>query len=448
MADHFDAIVMGMGPGGEAVAGQLIAAGRRVAVVEKELIGGECPYWACMPSKALLRPIEARAEASNAAGVSTPAMDWPKIRDYRDVIVRHLDDSAQADAYRADGATVVKGEGRLVGPGQVRVNGDQLTAQDIIVGTGSTQARPTVEGLDRVPVWTNREATNLTEIPERALVIGGSAVAIELSTFLSRMGSRVTMVERGPRLLGREASELGDLIAAHLVKDGIDVRLDCQIRAAHREGSDTVVDLDDGTSERVDVIVLATGRALRSDIGLDSVGVPVGRHGEIPVDQHCRVTDGLWAVGDVTGVALFTHMAMYQGRVVADNILGRPRIAKYTGVPRVVFAEPEIAAVGLTTDAARRQGVDVTTAQVDVAQSISRPVTYETEPRGTLELIADRKRRVLVGAWAVAPMAGEWIHTAALAIRAELPIDVLLDGISQFPTYNEAYYEAAAALHL
>jgi pyruvate/2-oxoglutarate dehydrogenase complex dihydrolipoamide dehydrogenase (E3) component len=279
-------------------------------------------------------------------------------------------------------------------------------------------------------------------------VIGGSAVAVELSTFLSRMGCRVTMVERGPRLLGREVSELGDLIAAHMVKDGIDVRLDCQARAARREGGDTVVELDDGTTERVDVIVLATGRELRSDLGLDAVGVPVGPHGEVPVDQHCRVTEGLWAVGDVTGVALFTHMAVYQGRVVADNLLGRPRVANYTGIPRVVFAEPEIAAVGLTTDAARRQGLDVTTAQVNLPEVIHRPETYETEPSGTLELIADRKRRVLVGAWAVAPLAGEWIHTAALAIRAELPIDVLLDGIAQFPTYNEAYYQAAAALHL
>jgi pyruvate/2-oxoglutarate dehydrogenase complex dihydrolipoamide dehydrogenase (E3) component len=448
MADQFDAIVIGMGPGGETVAQQLIKAGKSVAVVEKELIGGECPYWACMPSKTLLRPVDVRAEAAHAAGVSTPAVDWAKIRDYRDVVVGHLDDSTAVDRYRSDGATVVKGEGRLTGPGEVAVDGDRLRARDIILGTGSRQAWPAVEGLDQVTVWTNREATNLTEIPERALVIGGSAVAVELSTFLSRMGCRVTMVERGPRLLGREVSELGDLIAAHMVKDGIDVRLDCQARAARREGGDTVVELDDGTTERVDVIVLATGRELRSDLGLDAVGVPVGPHGEVPVDQHCRVTEGLWAVGDVTGVALFTHMAMYQGRVVADNLLGRPRVANYTGIPRVVFAEPEIAAVGLTTDAARRQGVDVTTAQVNLPEVIHRPETYETEPSGTLELIADRKRRVLVGAWAVAPLAGEWIHTAALAIRAEVPIDVLLDGIAQFPTYNEAYYQAAAALHL
>ncbi|WP_020580223.1 dihydrolipoyl dehydrogenase family protein [Actinopolymorpha alba] len=448
MSKRFDVIVIGMGPGGETVAQRLMAAGKSVAVVEKELIGGECPYWACMPSKALLRPVEARAEASHAAGISTPAVDWAKIRNYRDIIVGYHDDSSRVDAYRSDGATVIKGEGRLAGPGQVTVNGERLTADNIILATGSRQAWPSVEGLDQVPVWTNREATSLTEIPERALLIGGSAVGVELGTFLSRMGSRVTIVQRGPRLLGREVPELSELVAARLVKDGIDVRVRCQARAVRREGQDTVVELDDGTSVRVDVVVLASGRALRTDLGLESVGVRTGARGEVPIDQHCRVADGLWAVGDITGVALFTHMALYQGRVVADNILGTPHVANYTGIPRVVFAEPEIAAVGLTTDAARRQGIDVATAQIDLPRSIRRPETYETEPSGTLGLIADRSRRILVGAWAVSPLAGEWIHTGALAVRAQLPIDVLLDGIAQFPTYNEAYYEAAAALGL
>jgi pyruvate/2-oxoglutarate dehydrogenase complex dihydrolipoamide dehydrogenase (E3) component len=448
MSERFDAIVIGMGPGGEAVANRLIAAGKRVAIVEKELIGGECAYWACMPSKTLLRPVEARAEASHVAGVGRPPMDWAKVRDYRDVIVRHHDDSAQVEQYRANGATVIKGEGRLAGRGQVAVNGEQLTADHIVLGTGSRQAWPDVEGLDQVPAWTNREATNLKEIPERSLLIGGSAVGVELGTFLHRMGSRVTIVQRGPRLLGREVPELGEIVEAHLVKEGIDVRTNCRPRAVHRNGSDTVVDLDDGTSVRVDTIVLASGRTLANDLDLQTAGVHTGPRGELQVDQHCRVADGLWAVGDITGVAMFTHTAQYQGRVVADNILGKPHPANYTGIPRVVFAEPEIAAVGLTTDAARQQGIDVATSQIDLAESIPRPWTFETEPRGTLGLIADRQRRVLVGAWAVSPLAGEWIHTAVLAIRAQLPIDVLLDGIAQFPTYNEAYYEAAAALAL
>jgi pyruvate/2-oxoglutarate dehydrogenase complex dihydrolipoamide dehydrogenase (E3) component len=448
MSERFDAIVVGMGPGGEAVATKLIAAGRRVAVVERELIGGECAYWACMPSKTLLRPVEARAEASHAAGVGKPALEWAKVRDYRDVIVRHLDDTAQVEEYRSRGATVIKGEARLTGPGQIDVNGERLTADHLILGTGSKQARPQVEGMDGVTVWTNREATNLTEIPERSLLIGGSAVGVELGTFLHRMGSRVTIVQRGPRLLDREVPELGEVVEAHLVKEGVDVRTNCQARSVRREGSDTIVELDDGTTVRVDVIVLASGRTLATDLGLEAAGVRTGRCGELPVDQHCQVGEGLWAVGDITGVALFTHTAMYQGRVVADNILGKPHVANYTGIPRVVFGEPEIAAVGLTTDAARQQGIDVATAQIDLAESIPRPWTFETEPRGMLGLIADRQRRILVGAWAMSPLAGEWIHTAVMTIRHQLSIDVLLDGIAQFPTYNEAYYEAAVALGL
>ncbi|MGW0232246.1 dihydrolipoyl dehydrogenase family protein [Actinopolymorpha singaporensis] len=446
MSEQFDAIVVGMGPGGETVAQTLMDAGRRVAVVEKELIGGECPYWACMPSKTLLRPVEARAETSRVAGVSTPALDWTMIRDYRDVIVGHLDDSSRVAAYRNDGATVVKGEGKLAGPGELSVNGDRLQARDIILSTGSRQAWPRIDGLEEVPVWTNREATNLTDIPARVLLIGGSAVGIELATFLSRMGSSVTMLERGPRLLMREVPELGERALSAL--GGVDVRLDCRAQVVRRDGTDTVAELDDGTSVRVDVIVLASGRIPNSDLDLKTVDVSTGPHGEVPTDDHCRVTDGLWAVGDLTGVAMFTHTAMYQGRVVADNLLGRPHTANYLGIPRVVFSEPEIAAVGLTADAARRQGFDVATSQVELPEVIHRPETYETKPRGTLGLVADRRRRTLVGVWAIAPQVGEWIHTGALAIRAQLPVDILVDGIAQFPTFNEAYYAAASALRL
>ncbi|GAA5016486.1 dihydrolipoyl dehydrogenase family protein [Actinopolymorpha pittospori] len=448
MSEHFDAIVVGLGPGGETVAKRLIAAGKRVAVVEKELIGGECPYWACMPSKALLRPVEARAEASQAAGVDKPRLDWAKVSEWRDFIVRHHDDSAQVESYRASGATVIKGEGRMVGPGRVSVDGDEISGDDVIFGTGSRQGRPEVEGLDDVTVWTNREATSLKEIPERVLIIGGSAVGVEMGTFLRRMGSQVTIVQRGPRLLGREDPELGELVGDNIRADGVDLRLNCQARGARRNGSDSVVELDDGSSVSVDVVLLASGRTLTTDLGFEAAGVKLGHRREVPVDQHCRVGPGLWAVGDITGVALFTHTALYQGRVVADNILGKPHAADYTGIPRVVFGEPEIAAVGLTTEAARHQGIDVATSQIDLRDAISRPWTYETDPHGTLRLIADRQRRTLVGAWAMSPLSGEWIHAAALAIRAQLPIDALLDGIAQFPTYSEAYYEAAATLDL
>lgn len=260
MDEHFDAIVIGMGPGGEVAASRLLAAGRRVAIIERELIGGECAYWACIPSKTLLRPTEARAEAAHTAGLTRPALNWPQIRDYRDYMIRHLDDTAQADGYRKQGATVIKGTARLAGTGRIDVNDQHLTADHILLATGSDANRPSIKGLEDVPVWTNREATTLTDIPERALIIGGSAVAAELGQFLARMGTRTTIVQRGPRLLGREEARLGEIAAEHLAADGIDIRLNTQARAARRDGADTVVELDDGTTVRTDVFVLGAGR--------------------------------------------------------------------------------------------------------------------------------------------------------------------------------------------
>lgn len=456
MNDRFDAIVLGMGPGGEVAASRLLAAGKRVAVVERELIGGECAYWACIPSKTLLRPPEARAEADRAAGVDRPALHWPALRDYRDWMIRHLDDSGQITGYEKQGATVVKGAGRLAGrnaEGLLRVETDARTlqAEHVIIATGSEAVRPPVEGLAEVPVWTNREATTLVDIPQRVLVLGGSAVAVELGQFLARMGAHVTLVERGDRLVTREEPRVGELVRVALQADGIDVRLGRQARRATPYETGARVELDDGGAVAVDVVVLGTGRRPRvHDLGLDTVGLDVAAldgHG-LPVDEHCRLGDGLWAIGDVTGKALFTHVAKYQARVAADTICGRPRRASYDGIPRVIFADPEIAAVGMTTAAAHDRGVDVTTTEVDLPAAIARPWTYEADPRGTLGLLVDPHRRVLVGAWAVAPLAGEWIHQAALAIRAAVPVDTLLDQVAQFPTYTEAYLSALEQMNL
>ncbi|MGH6656415.1 MAG: dihydrolipoyl dehydrogenase family protein [Actinocrinis sp.] len=452
MAKDFDVIVIGAGPGGETAVSRLRAGGLRVALVERELIGGECAYWACIPSKTLLRPTEARAEAANAAGLSAPALDWPALRDYRDYMIRHLDDSAQIEGYRDQGVTVIKAAARLTGrdPWRIEAGGGQISAEHIVIATGSQPLRPPIDGLDQVPVWTNREATTLREIPERAVMIGGGAVGVELGQFLARMGTRVTLVQRNTRLLDREEPRLSDLVADQLRKDGIDLRLGHQATTARRDGADTIVELDDGTSVRTDVIILGAGRRPHTDdLGLDTVGIHTNEHGALDIDEHCRVTsDGLWALGDVTAVAQFTHVAMYQARVVADTILGKARRADYTAIPRVVFAEPEIAAVGLTTTQAHAQGINLATSRLDLPDHLARPWTFETEPTGTLGLLADRDARVLVGAWASAPLAGEWIHQAALAIRARIPLDTLLDGIAQYPTYSEALLAAAEHLDL
>ena len=318
-----------------------------------------------------------------------------------------------------------------------------------MIATGSEPIRPPIDGLDQIPVWTNREATTLRDIPDRAVMMGGSAVGVELGQFLARMGTHVTLVQRGPRLLGREDPRVGELVAAQLRDDRIDVRLNCQVTAARSAENDTIVELDDGTTVATDVLILGTGRRPHTKgLGLDTLGIPTTPSGALQVDKHCRVTDGLWALGDVTGIALFTHVAMYQARIVADTILGHPRPASYLGVPRVVFAQPEIAAVGLTAQQARDQDIDIATTELNLADSIARPWTYETQPRGTLGLVADRTNRVLIGAWAIAPQAGEWIHQAAIAIRAQIPITTLLDGITQFPTYSEAYLAALEQLDL
>ena len=443
MAERFDVIIIGMGPGGEACAGRLLAAGKRVAVIEKELIGGECAYWACIPSKTLLRPPEARAEATRAAGLATPALDWPGLRDYRDYMVRHLDDTAQVSGYEEAGATVIKGQARLAGPGQVEAAGRLLQADHVVIATGSAPVRPPVEGLDQVPVWTNREATTVRDIPARVLLIGGSAVGTELGTFYARMGAAVTIVQRSGRLIDREDPRVGALAEQALAADGVTVRTGRTATRAGQAAGGAVVTLDDGTQVETDVVILAAGRRPGTEgLDLETAGITPDQRGAIPVDEQCRAGEGLWALGDVTGVALFTHVAMYQGRVVADNILGRPRAASYHGIPRVVFGDPEIAAAGLTTGQARAAGISLAATEISLGDAIARPWTYERDPRGTLGLLADRDRRILVGAWAVAPLASEWIHTAALAIRAAIPVDVLLDQVAQYPTYSEAYLAA------
>jgi dihydrolipoamide dehydrogenase len=447
--ERFDVIVIGMGPGGEATAGRLLDADRRVAVIERELIGGECAYWACIPSKTLLRSPEAQAEAGRAAGVATPALDWPELRGYRDYMIRHLDDSGQVRGYEQAGATVIKGTARLAGPGRVDVDGRQLEAEHIVIATGSQPVRPAVDGLGAVTVWTSREATTVRDIPGRVLLIGGSAVGAELGQFYARMGAQVTIVQRAGRLIDREDPRVGELTGQALAADGITVHVGRTVTAARPAGRGAVVTLDDGTQAETDVIILGAGRRPSTgDLSLDSAGIQPDQRGAITVDERCRAGEGLWAVGDVTGVALFTHVAMYQGRVVADNILGRQRAASYLGIPRVVFADPEIAAAGLTAGQARRRGIDTAAVETGLADTIARPWTYERDPRGTLGLLADRSRRVLVGAWAVAPLASEWIHQAALAIRAQIPIEVLLDQVAQFPTYSEAYLTALEKLAL
>lgn len=446
MTEKFDVVILGAGPAGEVALNTLAKAGKTMALVERELIGGECTNWGCIPSKTLLRPPELKNQSRRAAGVATPELDWPRLSDYRDYMVSNHDDTKRVAAYEQRGVTVVKEAGRIAGPGRVDANGRVLEADAIIVATGADAVIPPISGLADVAYWTNREATALKELPESVVFIGGGVVAVELSQFLSRFGCRVSIVQGPPRLADREVPQIGELLGKILEEDGVQLMLGRRAVGVREENGEKIVTLDDGSEARGAEVVVATGRRPRTkDIGLQTVGVEPSPRG-IAVDERCRAAEGVWAIGDVTGVAMFTHVGKYQARIAAMDILGKPAQADYRAVPRVVFTDPELAAVGMSEAAAIEAGLDVVTATVDLPTSIARPYTYEEEPRGTFSVTVDRKRHVLVGAWAVAPLASEWIHIAVLAIRAEIPVSVLEDTIAQFPTFSEVFGYALRSL--
>jgi dihydrolipoamide dehydrogenase len=447
--DRFDAVVLGAGPAGESAASRLHAQGLRTALVERELVGGECAYWACIPSKTLLRPVEVRSEAARAKGVTTPEREWSDAVAYRDYMIRHLDDAGQVEDYEREGIRVYKGQAKLRGPGQVEIDEDTLVVgARVVIATGSIPRIPDIPGLERAGYWTNREATTLKDIPDSVTVIGGGPVGIELAQLLRRFGSEVHLVEADDGLLAREDPRVGELVAAALREDGVEVHLGVEIGAVSADGGQREIDLGDAGRIRTRELIVAAGRSPRvTDLGLETVGIHPYGDG-IKIDERCRAGDQVWAIGDVTGVMPFTHVAKYQARIACADIGGESVAADYSAVPRVVFSDPEIAAVGLTEAQATAQELDVAIARVELPEVIARPWTYESDPRGELSVMVDRERRVLVGAWAVAPLAGEWIHYAALALKTGTSIDVLRDMVAQFPTYTEGFLEALSRLEI
>jgi pyruvate/2-oxoglutarate dehydrogenase complex dihydrolipoamide dehydrogenase (E3) component len=442
MSPDFDAIIVGGGPTGEHCAADLAAGGRRVAIAERELLGGECSYWACIPSKTLLRPGEALQGARDVPGAAEAVagpLDAPAALAYRDFIVSGYHDDGQAAWAEGNGIDVLRGSARLDGPGRIRIGERTYTAADIVLATGSDAIVPPIPGLDELEgVWSNREATGLRAVPRRMLVLGGGPVGVELAQAVARMGGSVAIVEGAERLLAHEPAELGDTLATVLEGDGVELHIGVHCSGARRDGEDYVLELSDGTELRGDRLLLATGRSPRTaDLGLDTVGIDPGRGG-IPVDARMRVADGLWAIGDVTGIWPLTYVGKYQGRVAASNILGVSRVADYTAVPRVIFTDPQAASVG-----AADGPLTATIALADVARTATYTRAYAEQP-GFMTLVSDGER--LTGARAIGPEAGEWLQQATLAIRAGVPLDVYDDVIQPFPTFSEAFLHGLQAL--
>jgi pyruvate/2-oxoglutarate dehydrogenase complex dihydrolipoamide dehydrogenase (E3) component len=436
--------VLGAGSSGEHFVGAL----RRrdpdieIVVVERGLAGGECSYYACLPTKTLLRPTEALAAARSAPGAAeavTGAVDLERVLWWRDQVTDGRDDSWHAGWLEEQGAELMRGDARIVRPGVVAVGDVELAYDQLVVATGSEPALPRLDGLEDVDVWTNREAVWASRLPKSLVVLGGGAVGVELAQFFRRMGCEVTLVEHNEHLLARLDPDAGMLLAERLGHDGVRVLVQAEAKRIEPSAGGIRLELESREALEAERLLVATGRrpSVR-ELGLEQLGVEVTQRG-VTVDDRLRAADGVWAIGDAAGVGLLTHLGKYQARVAAANIAGEDVRADYRAIPAAVFTDPQVASVGVM------KGEGVVSARYEIVGG--RLSTYERPRRpGFVKLAADVDKRVLVGAVAVGPEAGEWLGQLTLAIRAEVPLDVLLDTIQPYPTFSEAIFNGLLEL--